>query len=62
MRRVRWPGFRVGEGLEGVVICRTLAEVYAAADADPAADRPLTQAQADYVAALLAAHIHQDAA
>jgi len=38
-----------------VVLCRTLAEVEAAADADSAGDPPLTQATADRVAAILAA-------
>lgn len=36
--------------------CRTLADVYAAADADSAGDPPLSQAQADYLAAIRAAH------
>jgi hypothetical protein len=36
--------------------CRTIAEVLAAAAADPAGDVPLTQDQADLVAALLAPH------
>lgn len=39
------------------MLCRTLADVYAAADADSAGDPPLSQAQADYVAALLAPHV-----
>jgi hypothetical protein len=34
--------------------CRTLEEVRAAADADSAADPPLTQDQADLVATILA--------
>lgn len=38
------------------MICRSLAEVLAAADADSRADPPLTQDQADYVAAVLAPH------
>lgn len=40
--------------------CRTLDEIRAAADADSAGDPPLTQDQADYVAAILAPY--QDAA
>jgi hypothetical protein len=39
-----------------VTACRTLAEVLAAADADSRDDPPLSQGQADLVAALLAAH------
>ncbi len=41
--------------------CRTLADVLAAADADSHGDPPLTQDQADYLAAILAAH-HDNAA
>jgi hypothetical protein len=37
--------------------CRTLAEVLAAADRDSLDDPPLSQEQADYVAALLAPHL-----
>lgn len=37
--------------------CRTLAEVLAAADADSAGDPPLSQDQADLVAAILAPHL-----
>lgn len=37
-------------------MCRTLAEVIAAADADSKNDPPLSQDQADYVAAVLAPH------
>lgn len=36
--------------------CKTLDDVLAAADADSAADPPLTQDAADHVAALLAPH------
>ena len=36
--------------------CRTLDEVYAAADADSIGEPPLTQAQADLVAAILASY------
>jgi hypothetical protein len=36
------------------MICRTIAEVLAAADADSIGEAPLTQAQADRVAAILA--------
>jgi hypothetical protein len=38
------------------VICRTVADVIAAAHADGKDDPPLSQEQADYVAALLASH------
>lgn len=38
------------------MICRTLAEVLAAADADSRSDPPLSQDLADYVAAVLAPH------
>lgn len=38
------------------MICRTLDEVLAAADADAAGDPPLSQDQADLVAAILAPH------
>jgi hypothetical protein len=41
-------------------VCRTVAEVLAAAAADPAGDVPLTQDQADLTAALLAPHQQQD--
>jgi hypothetical protein len=37
-----------------MVVCRTLDEIYAAAAADAAGDPPLTQAEADRVAAILA--------
>jgi hypothetical protein len=40
--------------------CRTLADVLAAADRDAASDPPLSQAQADLIAALLAPHRAQD--
>jgi hypothetical protein len=40
-------------------VCRTVAEVLAAADQDPAGDVPLTQDQADLTAALLAPHQQQ---
>lgn len=39
------------------MFCRSLADVLAAADADSQADPPLSQATADYVAALLAPHL-----
>jgi len=41
--------------------CRTLAEVLAAADADSHGDPPLSQDQADYLAAILAARQHTPA-
>jgi len=37
-----------------MTVCRTIAEVFAAADADSRDDPPLSQDQADLVAALLA--------
>jgi hypothetical protein len=37
-------------------LCRTLAEVEAAADADSIGEPPLTQEQANRVAAILAPH------
>ena len=37
-----------------MTVCRTLAEVLAAADRDSKDDPPLSQAQVDYVAAVLA--------
>ena len=37
------------------MLCRSLTEVLAAADADSADDEPLTQPQADRTAAILAA-------
>jgi hypothetical protein len=37
-----------------VTVCRTLDEIYAAAAADALGDPPLTQEQADRVAAILA--------
>jgi hypothetical protein len=40
--------------------CRTLADVLAAADRDAANDPPLSQAQADLIAALLAPYRAQD--
>jgi hypothetical protein len=39
-----------------MTVCRTIAEVLAAADADSRDDPPLSQDQADLVAALLAPH------
>lgn len=39
------------------MICRTLDEVLAAADADSAGDPPLSQDLADLVAAILAPHL-----
>ncbi len=39
------------------MICRTLADVIAAAERDALADPPLTQALADKVAAILAPHL-----
>ena len=39
------------------MICRTLAEVLAAADADSANTPPLSQETADRVAAILAPHM-----
>ena len=38
------------------MLCRTLAEVLAAADADSASVPPLSQAQVNYAAVLLAPH------
>jgi hypothetical protein len=38
-----------------MAVCRTIDEVLAAADADGANDPPLSQAQADFVAAIFAA-------
>jgi hypothetical protein len=40
-----------------MTVCRTLDEVLAAADADSASDPPLSQDQADLIAAILAPHI-----
>jgi hypothetical protein len=37
-----------------MTLCRTVDEVLAAADADSQGDPPLTQDQADFIAALLA--------
>lgn len=39
------------------MLCRNLTEVFAAADADSVNDPPLTQAQADRIAAILAPHL-----
>jgi hypothetical protein len=39
-----------------MTVCHTIAEVLAAADRDAAKDPPLSQYQADLVAALLASH------
>jgi hypothetical protein len=39
-----------------MMLCRSIAEVEAAADADSLADPPLTQDQADLIAAILAPH------
>ena len=47
---------RLRRGKAAGVNCRTVAEVLAAADADSLKDPPLTQAQADYLAAIRAAH------
>ena len=45
------------------MLCRTLADVEAAADADSATEAPLSQEAADRVAAiLLAAHAQEHAA
>jgi hypothetical protein len=40
------------------MLCRTLGEVLAAADADSAAMPPPTQAQVNYAAMLLAPYLH----
>lgn len=45
-----------------MTICRTLAEARAAGGADGAADPPLSQDLADYVAALLAPYANAQAA
>ena len=45
-----------------MTVCRTLADVLAAADADSAGEPPLTQAQADLAAVLLAPHVRVGAA
>jgi hypothetical protein len=42
-----------------VTLCRTLEEVRAAAHADVAGDPPLTQEQADFIAAILWPYRHQ---
>jgi len=39
------------------MLCRSLDEVFAAADADSLGEPPLTQAQADRIAAILAPHL-----
>ena len=39
------------------MLCRSLAEIEAAAWADAAGDPPLTQAQANRIAAILAPHL-----
>jgi hypothetical protein len=39
------------------VICRTVADIHAAAVRDAANDPPLTQDQADLIAAVLAPHL-----
>ena len=44
------------------MICRTLADVLAAADHDSRTDPPLSQHLADHVAAILAPHRQDDAA
>ena len=45
-----------------MAVCRTIADVEAAADADSASDEPLSQEAADRVAALLLAARAQQAA
>lgn len=40
-----------------MTLCRTLADIEAAAERDAAADPPLTQEQADRIAAILAPYI-----
>jgi hypothetical protein len=42
--------------------CRTIAEVLAAADADSVGEPPMTQAQADLIAIILAPYRHSLAA
>lgn len=44
------------------MLCRTIAEVEAAADTDSLADPPLTQDQADYIAAILTSRRSQERA
>jgi hypothetical protein len=51
-----YPSATATSGGNIMTVCRTLEEVIAAADADSAAVPPLTQAQADQVAAILAPH------
>jgi hypothetical protein len=43
--------------LGSMTTCRTIAEIYAAAEADSANDPPLTREQADRIAAILAPHM-----
>jgi hypothetical protein len=57
---VRWGlGSRhrtcAGDDVLSMTVCRTLDEVLAAADADSKSDPPLSQDQADLIAAILAA-------
>jgi hypothetical protein len=40
-----------------MTICRTIADVLAAADADSLSDPPLTQDQVDYAAGMIAPHL-----
>ena len=53
---------RPQEGGGQVTTCKTIAEVRAAALADAQADEPLTQNQADLVAAIRQPHQAQDPA